>query len=383
MNNLEEGTMATIRKRKWQRGDEVREAWVVRYRDQSNTRHIKTFATKREAEAWSVEALHQVKIGTHTAMSASATVAQAWELWLEHCATALERSTVKQRREHLNLHVRPFIGGVKLAALTTPAIYQLDDRLRDAGRSLAMRRKVITNVGTMLAFAQGRGLVAQNVAASVKLKSEAREGAGPLREGVDYPSRAELKLLMDAVSDRWRPFLLTAIFTGMRASELRGLTWQDVDLGTGTIHVRRRANLWGELGNPKSKMGKRDIPLPPLLVNTLKAWWLACPKGAIGLVFPAGAGHVETHGHIINRFWDPLQKSCGLAGRYRFHALRHAAASLFIAHLGWPVKRVQSVLGHASASMTLDVYGHLFFDPEGDREAMRKLEVVLGGGGNV
>jgi integrase len=66
--------------------------------------------------------------------------------------------------------------------------------------------------------------------------------------------------------------------------------------------------------------------------------------------------------------------------KYGFHALRHAAASLFIAHLGWTPKRVQTVMGHSSIQMTYDRYGHLFSDPDADREAMQKLEAPLRAG---
>ena len=123
-------------------------------------------------------------------------------------------------------------------------------------------------------------------------------------------------------------------------------------------------------------MGKRDVPIPPIVINTLKAWQPVCPAGALGLVFPNGAGNVERHSNIGHRFWKPLQRTCGLAGQYKFHALRHAAASLFIG-LGWPPKRVQTVLGHASITMTFDRYGHLFADPEGDKEAMKRLEAAI------
>jgi integrase len=64
-------------------------------------------------------------------------------------------------------------------------------------------------------------------------------------------------------------------------------------------------------------------------------------------------------------------------GKYGFHALRHAAASLFIAHLGWTPKRVQTVMGHSSIQMTFDLYGQLFEDGESDREAMKKLEAAI------
>ena len=64
-------------------------------------------------------------------------------------------------------------------------------------------------------------------------------------------------------------------------------------------------------------------------------------------------------------------------GRYNFHSLRHAAASLFIAHLNWTPKRVQVVMGHSSIQMTFDLYGHLYEDKDADREAMKKVEAAI------
>src|SRR5262245_54484441 len=142
-----------------------------------------------------------------------------------------------------------------------------------------MRRKVITNLKTAISFAQGRGLVAQNVARGVRIKVNDREtSSGPLRAGVDFPSMAELNALIDNATPRWRPFIITAIFTGMRLGELRGLPWRDVDLANGVIHVRQRANRWGRMGPPKSKAGKRDIPLAPIVINSLKQWRESCPS---------------------------------------------------------------------------------------------------------
>ena len=237
-------------------------------------------------------------------------------------------------------------------------------------------------------FCQRRGLVAQNVATSVRFKDTGREAKGPLRAGMDFPSRPELKVLMEGASDRWRPLLVMAIFTGMRASELRGLRWRDVDLTAGKCHVRQRADAWGTIGPPKSKAGKRNIPLAPIVINTLTQWRTLCPRSAIDLVFLNGAGNVESLSNIWGRFWKPLQLTCGLiaerassdeevppAPRYGFHMLRHSAASLFIAHLGWSPKRVQTVMGHSSVRMTFDLYGHLYESAEADREDMAKVEI--------
>jgi integrase len=138
--------MASIRKRKFG-SNKDREAWIVDYVDQHGKRRLKTFATKKEAEAWKVEAQHEVKQGTHTPASVSKTVEEVWRLWIAECeANNLEFSTIRQRRQHLGHHVMPFIGVRRLSSLTTPLVYEFDSKLRDAGRSVAMRRKVLSNL---------------------------------------------------------------------------------------------------------------------------------------------------------------------------------------------------------------------------------------------
>jgi integrase len=196
--------MASIRERNWttKKGDE-KTKWVVDYVDQHGKRRIKTFSKKKDATDWSVNALHEIQQGVHTAASSSKTIEVTWRLWLADCeANGLEFGTVRQRQQHLNHHVEPFIGRRKLAELTTPLVYDFDGKLREEGRSLAMRRKILTNLKTMLTFAQGRGLVAQNVARGVR-KAESREATGgPLRAGIDFPAMAELNALIENSTGR-------------------------------------------------------------------------------------------------------------------------------------------------------------------------------------
>jgi integrase len=157
--------MASIRKRNWTSKGKIQTAWVIDYFDQSRTKRRKTFATKKAATDWATTALHEIKQGTHTPASTSTTVARAGELWIgDGEADGLERGTLRQRRQHLALHINKHLGGVRLSELNTPSIYQFDGQLRAAGTSLAMRRKILTSVKTLLAFAQKRALVAQNVA---------------------------------------------------------------------------------------------------------------------------------------------------------------------------------------------------------------------------
>jgi integrase len=87
----------------------------------------------------------------------------------------------------------------------------------------------------------------------------------------------------------------------MRASELCAFVWDAVDFDKKTIAVRQRTDIWGTTGRPNLAAGERVIPMAPLVVNVLKEWRLACPKGELGLVFPNGNGNVESHANITAR----------------------------------------------------------------------------------
>jgi integrase len=156
----------------------------------------------------------------------------------------------------------------------------------------------------------------------------------------------------------------------MRASELRGLRWVDVDLEKRQIHVKQRADRFRKLGHPKSAAGTRTIPVGDMVVNTLRQWKLQCPKGPEGLVFPTRAGTILDYSNLARQIWEPAQITAGVVGgdgraKYSPHAFRHFYASWCINRradggLELPPKTVQARLGHASIVMTLDRYGHLF-----------------------
>src|SRR5438132_13208975 len=122
------------------------------------------------------------------------TVARAAELWLESCeAAGLERTTMERYRQHANLHVIPVLGALRLSQLTVPLVRGFEDRLRRDGRSPVMVRIARRALGALLADAQERGLVAQNVVYSMrKHRRSARvEGNGKLGIGVDIPALDE------------------------------------------------------------------------------------------------------------------------------------------------------------------------------------------------
>lgn len=390
--------MANIRKRSLPSGL-VR--WEVAYIDGGGTRRAKLFATKTAGAVWLIDAQSDLKRGLHTASSVSPTVKEAAALWIERCkAKKLEPMTIKGYEEHVDLHIVPFIGAKKLADLTVPAVNAFADALALAGRSAEMIKKVVRSLGAIFREARRRGL--SNVAPTVGLDLDLPERGDPRPV---IPTKTELQAIIAAATARdsrlWRALVLVATFCGLRASELRGLRWADVDFEGRLINVSQRADASHNIGNLKSKAAYRSLRLSRLVLNALKEWKLKCPKGDLDLVFPNGLGKVESYANLIDRGFGPIQVAAGVAtlvpvldnggqpvinnagapvmrevGRYGLHALRHACASLWIEQ-GHNPKQIQTLMGHSSIKVTFDTYGHLFADAEADQRAAEGIELRL------
>ena len=134
--------------------------------------------------------------------------------------------------------------------------------------------------------------------------------------------------------ERWRPLLLVAAFTGLRAGELRGLRWGDVDLKENKLHVRQRADRWGDMDLPKSEAGERDVPFGKIVANTLKEYRLRSQYSSDGeLVFCSSNGTVLEHSNMLKQSLHKAQVLAGITGKdgepkyTGLHSLRHFYAS--------------------------------------------------------
>jgi integrase len=372
------------------RSGELREAWVVDYIDGDGDRVLKTFEKKKEADAYQATVKVDVSHGVHITPSKSDTVKETAERWLKRVeADGRERSTVRQYRQHVNLHIIPRVGTIKLANLTPKHVETLRDGLLDGDEarglsklSRPLARKVLTSFKSLLKAAKR-----SHLAADVSIGRDKR-AQRPLEVGTDIPSPEEIKRLLQAAAGaglRTRTLLMVAIFCGLRASELRGLRWKDIDFANAELHVRQRADRFNVIGPPKSAAGTRTIGLGPLLLTTLKEWKLACPKGELGLVFPSTTGAIEHHANML-RSLTPVMKAAGLTDKkgepkYGLHSFRHYFASWCLnrkAAGGRQLlpKDVQVLLGHASIVMTMDRYGHLF-PRSNDRAELAAAEAAL------
>lgn len=384
--------------------------WLAGYVDGAGKRRFKQFERKSEANAWLLETRHDVARGVHTPSSVSPTVKEAAALWIKRCnEKGLEPMTVKGYEEHVDLHIMPFIGCRKLAEITVPAVNAFADQLRDAGRSAEMIKRVIRSLGSIFKEARRLSLASTAPTVGIELKSPDRDDPRPV-----IPTKAELQAIIAGATGRWRPVILVAIFCGLRASELRGLRWANVDFEAKQLILTQRADASHRIGKLKSKAAYRSIPCPPIVINALREWKLVCPKRDTGkkdangeslkildLVFPNGLGKVESHSNLVERGLDPILMAVGLtqsrpalnkagkpildeigepkvivAGKYGMHSLRHACASLWI-ESGYNPKQIQNLMGHSSIKVTFDVYGHLFADAEAGQKAAEAMQMRL------
>ncbi len=373
--------MATVRKRTLPSGKVV---WQADYND--GKRRSKQFAKKGEADAFLLTVRGEVRAGTHVAESDSPTFSATADDWLKKIGReGLERSTTERYQATYEKHVKPVLGPRKLASITPAQLQTFVDELAGT-MSESSLKKVRDCVRQVFTYAVKRGKAGHNPATDIELPQRKRG-----KEKPEMPSKAEIRRIIESTPDRWRPFIRTAVVTGLRASELRGLQWSDVDLDRGIIHVTKRTDRYGEYGPPKSDAGLRDIPISNGTVALLKAWKEECPKGEGDLVFPAPEGGFFSQANLLRRVYWPAQERAGVVSstgklddrgapvmepKFTFHALRHAAAALFIEQ-GFQPKKVQSLMGHSSIQITFDTYGYLFPKEEEDRAAMGAIDAGL------
>jgi integrase len=380
------------RKRTWTTAKgEVRMAWIFDYKDGAGKRHIETYKTRGEANEARKRVEGEIDRGVHTVRSASKTIAEAAAAWLRQAETdGLERSTLRQYRQHV-AHILPLIGAVKLPDFRVTNVKKFRNDLADRGHSPAMRKKIVSSLGSILADALSSGAVGQNVVhaevmanktATRRRRMVEKRQEKPIEEGVDYPTKAELRALLaipenpdprpgqrpdGRITPRNRVLLHFTVATGFRASEIRGLEWKHIDLDAGTATVGQRADRWNVIDAPKSAAGRRSIELDPEMVLMLKEWRVRCPRraGELMLVFPNTKGKFENLPSLHNRALVQIQRAARIIGpnakapKYGMHSLRHTAISIWI-EAGLTPKDVQVRAGHSSIQVTFDTYGHLW-----------------------
>lgn len=333
----------------------------------------------RDAEAALADVKDRQRKGERVAPT-KATFGEVADAWLK-AQTNLRPNTLSVYGWAIETHIKPRFGQRRLVDVTTDDVSDLVAEMTAAGYKPWTIRAVLTPLSRILGHAARRGTIASN---PVK-RLERGERPASSRSEIRVLDRKEItRLLEHAAPALYRPLLSTAIFSGLRVGELLGLTWSDVDFDHGQIRVRKQLDrVTAERVEPKTPHAVRDVMLIPALGRTLREHRLASPfSGAGDFVFASSAGTGLDRYNVAKRGLAPAVKAAELnhAGRAKvtMHQLRHCFASLLIAQ-GLNVVFVSRQLGHASPSITLSVYAHLFDQAEHAAKASAQLEAAFGG----
>lgn len=348
--------MANITKYLTSRGET---RYMVRYRKPDGAQTKKRgFRRKVDAERWSAEHVTVAKAeGSYVDPQAGRrTVAALWPAWIAAKRIRCKASYIDSLEREWRHRVEPRWGGRGLATISRAEVQEWVAGLAAEGCSASVVLRAHGILSAIVRQAVRDRLVAANPCDDVELPRKRRKGHR-------YLTCGELMRLADASRDK-RTIVLVLGLTGLRWGELAGLQVGDVDFARRRLWVRRSATeVRGRIVVDTPKSAKwRQVVYPAMLDGPLRD---ACAgKSAGDLVFTgADGGYVRrTHGPNTTSSWFYwARKRAGIVGDMTVHDLRHTAASLMVAS-GANVKAVQRQLGHATASMTLDVYADLFDD---------------------
>jgi len=277
------------------------------------------------------------------------------EEWLSS-RNAVKRRTRETDESTWRLHVEPRFGDRPVASITTAEVEQWVGSLVAAGHSASSVNRYLATLRSVLNHAVRDSRITVNPAACVRPPS----GAHSRREG-QFLSMAQLWALRDACAGPYADVVPVLGLAGLRWGELAGLQVGDLlELPGAGLRLQRTvlaSRAEGQLFVNTLKTNRaRSVPLVADLVPIVAGW--AAGKRPADWLFAAPAGGPLSEANWKRSAgWTKAIEAIGMPG-LRVHDLRHTAASVWLG-AGADPKVVQRILGHASAAMTMDLYGHL------------------------
>jgi integrase len=339
--------------------------------------------TKREAEAELVRLKANADRGDYVEVSKT-TLGQFIDRWEILAETQVSAKTLERYRELALHHVRPHLGAAQLQKLRTVDFAELYGRLqrpKPGGAGLSPR--TVGHVHRLLrrqySDAVRWGLVAVNPVAMA-------EPPRVQQTEITILSAEQIRAVLEALRGRvLYPIIVVALATGMRRGELVALRWRDVDLEGGQIRVERsleQTNAGLAFKPPKTKAGRRSVTIPPAIVAELRSHWRLQQEHRLAL----GIGRATPDDLVFARTdaspWPPdslttaWQKTVAALKipQVTLHGLRHTHVSQLIA-AGIDVVSVSRRIGHCNPTVTLNVYAHLFGNP--DQRAAAAVQTAM------
>lgn len=338
--------------------------------------------TRKEVQEKLTAALNDINNNTYIEPS-KMTVEQWMYIWLrDYKKNSVKPKTYAAYEAHVRNHIAPDLGGYTLASLRNDMVQRFVNNLADKGLKSITIERVVGTLKTGLIQAVDNDLIAKNPATKIKMPMKQERTPRVL-------TVQEQEIFMEASKEhRNGEIFLLILGTGLRIGEALALTWDDIDFEQHVLSVNRTQieyceHINGETvyhrgySTPKTKAGKRTVPLIPTLIDMLlnlkkqreqeKRKFKATYQDN-GLIFCNYYG-VSLNYTTISKKIQTICKKTGLEGIHP-HTLRHTFATRGL-EKGIDLKIMQELLGHSSIKMTADLYTHVL--PETKKNSVMKL----------
>jgi integrase len=310
--------------------------------------YVGTFDRIKDAEEAEYEAKRRLRLGERLKPREVITFEGLARQWRKSLVSV--RPSTEQDYEKALRRLYPLIGSTSVAALTRRDIDRVVTSLSPRYAASTVRKTVVV-LKMVLRMAVDHDYLDKmpTGGSRLSLPKTRKRTFEPL-------SRAQVDNLVACAPDYWRPLYLLLLTTGLRRAEALGLTVRDLDLNGSVLHVRHQL-VKRELVDLKTDAAYRKVPLPTRTVEALRLHLLERPENELDLVFPTPEGKPVEPSNFYARVWIPTREKACLPS-LRIHDCRHHVASLMLSR-GRSIKYVQTVLGHATASVLLDIYAHV------------------------
>ena len=270
---------------------------------------------------------------------ADLTFAQAWSLWLAYRSAGTHPLRASTRADYDSIyrrHLSPAFAETPLAHFSGLTIANFTIALSATGISAKRVSNVLIPLRACLRWHH-------RIETFPADPGPWFDASAPAADERLILTPAQIEALLAELPAFYRPMITFAAYVGVRAGELRALTWRDVDLVARTATIDK--TLFRDRPQRSTKTGHdRVVPLPPHVADALRGWRAECPPGDCNLVFPQPNGRSLDLDIFRARVFKPAVLRAGLPPRLRFHDLRHTSASLYL-QSGATVREVMDIHG--------------------------------------
>jgi integrase len=328
-------------------------AYLVRYHGPDGKTHSRQFAKRVDAQRFAHSTEVAKNDGSWIDPARGRITCADWvERW-KPTQVHLRPSTRARDESYLATHIVSRFGDHPLAGIEHAEVRAWVGDLSASGLAPATVAKAHQILAKVLQAAVDDRRIPANPAHRVPLPRVERDETR-------FLTPAEVHALADTIDPRYRALVLLGAYSGLRLGEMFGLRWGRTDLLRRRLTVAEiciEVNGQVLFGPPKTKAGRRTVPVPAVVADELAKLTGPNPDPD-ALVFTGARGAPLRAGKFRQRVWYPAIKTAGLTG-LRLHDLRHTAVALWIA-AGASPKEIATRAGHASVVTVLDRYGHLY-----------------------